>query len=246
VARRAVDPWRDAPTSELGDQILPRWFVLLAVATVGLAVVAAVVAFFAFGPTEVPPAARRPPPAEGYTTAVGDLRVGETDPVPLAPAACPELEGIRVAGSPSDQRVLAEGLAPLCDIDVPAPLGDFASAGGVVRFAQFSNADVDSTARIGEPLILLNNRLAVTDPAWIAPLVVHDLVMLAGDPASAETAVAAIRAQAAACDAVIPQGTRSRACDDAAAVLALDDPLAALSEAGYSRAGAVLPASAIA
>ncbi len=233
MARRAVDPWRDAPTSELGDQVLPRWFVLVAIGTVVLGVVVVTLAFFAFGPREVPPAARRPPPAGGYTTAVGDLRIGESEPVSLEDAPCPELEGLRVAGTSTDQQSLARGLAALCDAQAGPLLSDFAAAGGVVRFAQFSDASVDSTARIGEPLILLNNRLAVTDPAWIAPLVVHDLVALDGDPTSAETALEALRAEAAACDALIGDSDRSRACDAATAVLALDDPLTALREAGY-------------
>jgi hypothetical protein len=232
VARRALDPWRHAPTSELGDQVLPRWFVLLALATALLAVAAVITAFVVFGPGEIPPAARRPPPAGGYTHAVGDVQIGESDPVPLDPVPCAVLAGIRVAGTAADRQVLAEGLALLCETDV-AGLTGFASAGGVVRFAQFSDTGVDSTARIGEPLILLNNRFAVTDPAWIAPLVVHDLMTLNGEPGTAETALAARQAEAAACIALLDDADRSRACNDAAAVTALDDPLETLRAAGY-------------
>lgn len=222
------DPWRDAPTSELGDQVLPRWFVLLGAAAVLAALGAVVAAFLVFGPDEVPAAARRPPPAGGYAHDVGDLNVGASEPVALDPVPCPELAGLRVAGSEADRAALAEGLAPLCDR--PELVAPFAAAGGVVRFAQFENTGVDSTASLDQPLILLNNRYAVTDPAQIAPLVVHDLVVRAGDPAAAQTALDARAAEAEACAELTID---SPGCRAAAAVLALDDPLAALREAGY-------------
>lgn len=225
MARRALDPWRDAPTSELGDQVLPRWFVLLAVAMVLLAITAASAAFVAFS-SDDDVVARRPPPADGYTHDVGAVRLGEAQPVALEDAACQALDGIRVAGSGADRAALATGLASLCELDIRVP------ADLVVRFAQFGDAEVDSTARIDEPLILINNRYALQEPAWIAPLVVHDLATRDGDPAAAQTALAARQAEAEAC-ALLAEADRSRACDDAAAVLALDDPLAALRAAGY-------------
>jgi hypothetical protein len=80
--------------------------------------------------------------------------------------------------------------------------------------------------------VLINNRFAGTDPLWIAPLVVHDAVVLAGDPARAETALRARRAEAAVC-AALDVERPSRGCADAAALLALDDPLGALRAAGY-------------
>lgn len=229
MARRALDPWRDAPTDELGDQVLPRWFALLAVVMVLLAVGVLVGAFVAFGSDDIPPTARRPPPAGGYTHDVGGVRVGDREPVTLDPAPCTQLEGIRIAASGADRAALVAGLSALCELD--RGIAGFAEDGGVVRFAQFADTRVDSAARPG--LILLNNRFAVTEPAWIAPLVVHDLATLDGDPASAETALAARQAEAAACDALLATDDRSRACDDAAAVVALDDPLAVLRAAGY-------------
>lgn len=232
-----TDPWRDAPTSELQDQILPRWFVLLGAAMVAFAVAAAVGAFVIFGPQEVPVADRRPPPADGYTTAVGQLQVGSSVPVALTPAPCRQVAGVRVAGTEADRLVLGQGLAALCAA-VPEggageQLGAFASAGGVVRFATFRDTGVDSTARADPPLILLNARFAVTEPAWIAPLVVHDTVTLAGAPGTVTTALDARRAESAACDGLAAGLRRSRACADAAALLALDDAAAALRAAGY-------------
>lgn len=237
MGRRAPrDPWRDAPVSELQDQVLPRWFVLTALVMVPLALAAAIGAFLVFGPEEVPPAARRPPPAQGYTHAVGDLRTGDSEPVAL-PAPCPELGGLRVAGTERDRAVLAEGLAALCGASLDPGSAEllhaFAAEGGTVRFAQFSDTGVDSTASIEEPLILLNNRYAVTlEPSEIAPLVVHDLTARSAGPGTAEGELAARSAEAAACS-VLGDGAASRSCADAVVLLALDDPLAALRAAGY-------------
>ena len=238
MARRAPrDPWRDAPVSELQDQVLPRWFVITAVVMVPVALVAVLGAFLVFGPEEVPVAARRPPPAGGYTHAVGDLRTGDSEPVAL-PAPCPELGGLRVAGTEQDRAVLAQGLGALCGAALEpgsaALLRAFAGEGGSVRFAQFSDTGVDSIASTEEPLVLLNNRYAVSlQPAQIAPLVVHDLTARSTGPGTAEGELAARRAEAAACSALLDTETPSRSCADADALLALDDPLGALRAAGY-------------
>ena len=238
--RRSTDPWRHAPVSELQDQVLPRWFVLTALVMVPVAIAALVAAFVVSGPDEVPVAARRPTPTPALTTEVGDLLVGDSSPAPLE-APCSLLEGLRVAGTPADRRVLAEGLAALCEVelspDVAGGVTGFAGSAGVVRFAQFQNTGVDSTARRDAAVILVNARFSVTEPRWIAPLVVHDLVTLAGEPGSAQTALAARRSEAALCDDLfggIDQAAPSRACADAAALLAQDDPLAALRAVGFS------------
>jgi hypothetical protein len=235
AARPPSDPWRRAPVSELQDQVLPRWFVLTAVIMVPVAVVALVAAFAVFGPDDVPVAARRPPPAEGFTNGVGDLRVGTTAPVPLEPP-CPALDGLRIGGTEADRAVLAAGLQRLCDLppEQATLVEDFAAADGTVRFAQFADTGVDSTASRTEPLILLNNRFAVADePAWIAPLVVHDLTVLGGEPGTAATALAARQAEAEACRTLLDDPTASRACRDASALLASQDPLHALRAVGY-------------
>ena len=232
------DPWRRAPVSELQDQILPRWFVLLAVIMVPLALIVMIAAFVLTGPSELPVAQRRPPPAGGLSNDVGDYNVGTSEPEELSPV-CSRLQGVAIAGSEQDRKVLREGLVTLCRVDLTgdgeAALAAFAQAGGVVRFAQFEATGVDSTALVEEtpPVILANNKFASTEPRWIAPAVAHDVVMLAGDPASAETALAARRAEDAVCDAILDEVDPSRGCVDAAQLLALPDPLAALREAGY-------------
>lgn len=234
--RDAEDVWRGAPTSELTDQVLPRWFVLLGLVLVVVVAVAVAVALLGYSTDDVPVAERRPPPDATYTTAPGAAVTGDAEPT-VAATECAPARGIRVAGTDADSAVLTEGLDALCAADLPGDVVDavrrFAAAGGVVRFAQLQDTGVDSTARLDGTELLLNARFAITEPDWIAPLVVHDLVTLEGEVGTPATALDARRAEAAACAALFAERRPSRACDDADALLALDDPAAALRTAGF-------------
>jgi len=219
--------------------VLPRWFVLVALAMIPIAIGAVIAAFVVSGPDPLPVAARRPPPAGGLTTAVGDFRVGESSPIPVD-RLCPTLKGIQIAGEPADRNALATGLQALCSIRLDAELArnlnDFARQGGVVRFAQFEATGVDSTAEMGAspPRILVNARFARTDPTWIAPLVAHDVTFLHTDPALASSALAARQAEARVCGRVFTDRRVPSGCRDAAELLGLPNPLTALREAGFS------------
>lgn len=233
------DPWAAAPTGELSDPLLPRWFVLLAVVLVPVALVTAVLAFFAFSPDELPVAERRPPPGDELTHDVGQFQVGEADPVPYD-AACPALDGVRIAGTPDDLDLLRRALAGLCNTDLPADavtaLAGFAAEGGVIRFVLFEATGVDSAADLDgdPPRILLNVRFSqMGRPRWIAPVIAHDAMMLAGDPQQAETALRAREVEAAVCERLLGTEDASRGCEDAYALLALPDPLDALRAVGY-------------
>jgi hypothetical protein len=231
------NPWRRAPVGELQEQLLPRWFVLLALAMIPVAAVVVVAAFILGGAREVPVVERRPPPAAGLTHAVGQLQVGEAAPEPYA-EACPLLQGVQVAGTDADRALLRRGLAGVCnttlDEATAAHLRAFAGAGGVVRFALFEATGVDSAARGGNPpAILVNAKFTQTDPLWISPLVVHDATMLGLDATLATSAVAAREAELRVCERLLSGRRASRGCADAASLLALPHPLAALRDAGY-------------
>ena len=232
------DPWRKAPVGELQDQLLPRWFVLLCLALIPVAIVAAVAGFIVFGPEEVPVAERRPPPAQGLTNNVGQFEIGPSKPVPYADA-CRILDGVQIAGTDADREALRLGLAGVCNTTLPPVIQDrielFASRGGIVRFAQFQSTGVDSTAKVDErpPQILINAKLQRTDPLWISPLVVHDAVLLGGGAATAPGALQARRAEDLVCDRLLEGRRESRGCADAEALLALPDPEAALRNAGF-------------
>jgi hypothetical protein len=231
------DPWRRAPVGELQEQLLPRWFVLLVLALIPVAAAVVVAAFVLGAPDDVPVAARRPPPVGDLAHDVGEHQIGEAGPRPYA-EACPLLQGIQVAGAAEDVARLRRALAGLCNTPLTdatqAHLRDFAEAQGVVRFALFEQTGVDSTGwRTQPPHILVNAKFTQTDPLWVAPLVAHDATLLALDAELAESAVAARRAEAEVCDRLLSGRLASRGCQDAAALLALPDPLAALREAGF-------------
>ena len=230
------DPWRGAPTSELGDQVLPRWFVLSAIALVVIAAIVLVAALALPQREGLAVEARRPPPSAEYTTDAGEVQAGASQPQAYD-APCALLQGIRIAGTPVDQTRLREGLAGLCNVrlpeDVAADVRSFAEEDGVVRFAIFQATGVDSTAARHGATILVNARFQRTDPLWIAPLIAHDTTLLGPARASAKGALMARRAELAVCDRLLGTGVRSRGCADAAAIVALDDPLAALRAVGF-------------
>jgi hypothetical protein len=232
------DPWRRAPVGELQEQLLPRWFVILCVALVPVAIAAVIAGFLLFGPRDVPVAARRPPPADGFTSDVGEYVVGATDPQVYGDA-CPMLEGVAIAGTEQDRTALRLGLSALCNTslteELEAQINSFAQAQGVVRFAQFQSTGVDSTARPDDqpPVILINAKFQRTDPLWIAPLIAHDAVFMTADPATAAGALEARRAEDLVCDRILGGRRESRGCADAEELLALPDPESALREAGF-------------
>lgn len=231
------DPWKNAPVGELQEQLLPRWFVILALVSVPVAIVTLVAAFATFGSGDVPVAERRPPPAAGLTSAVGEIAVGDSDAVPYAAEDCPLVDGIRIAGEDADRAALSAGLDALCAADLDPTTAEriaaFAEDGGVVRFAVFEATGVDSTADLDGERILVNAKFSQTTPAWIAPLIAHDATLLALKPGEAESALTARRAEAAVCRSLFADALPSRACDDAAALVAAPDPIADLQEAGY-------------
>lgn len=230
-------PWGDAPTSELGDQVLPRWFVLSAITSVAVAVLVLSAALVLPHRDTVPVEARRPPPSAMYTTAVGEVETGTSAPRPYD-APCALLQGVRIAGTPADRAVLRRGLAGLCNItvsaDATAAVRAFAVQDGIVRFATFEATGVDSTASREAPAtIFINARFQRTDPLWIAPLIVHDATLLLPGHASAEGALMAREAELLVCDRLLGTRPRSRGCADAAAIVGLDDPLGSLRAAGF-------------
>jgi hypothetical protein len=191
---RPRSPYEGARVEELEEPLLPRWFVLLALAAIPLAFGVAVWAFVVFGPDDVPVAERRPPPdpAGQLTTDVGGYNVGGTTAEVLPLEGCELFRGLRAAGSELDRRRIEEGLLALCAPPIPEDVArrvrDLARAGGEIRFAQFQATGVDSTLdrSTDPPRLLLNARFARqdTDPRWIAPLVAHDTTYLEREAAA--------------------------------------------------------------
>jgi hypothetical protein len=236
--REGRDPWARSPVGELSEPLLPRWFVLTAIVMVPVAVAAVAGAFLVYRSGETGVAERRPPPAGDLTAAVGDLAVGEAEPVDLD-AACPAVEGFQVAGAARDLEVLTIGINALCAADLDGDTAErverLADNATVVRFAVFEATGVDVATDTGAVprTILVNARFTQTDPGWIAPLVALEATFVDEDPAAAEGALAARRAEAGVCADLFTDTRPSRACEDAAALIDLPDPAAALREVGY-------------
>lgn len=224
------DPYAGLPTDELDEPLLPRWFVLLAVATVPVALVLFTVAFFGTGREATPVAERRPPPGAETTSAVGNLVAGDRAPMEHD-GACEAVDDLQVAGTELDREVLGTALDALCEAppEVRTRIAAVGDAGRTLRFAAFEATGVDVTA--AKDVIYVNARYSQTEPRWIAPLVAYAAVTSTGDPAAAETALAARRAELATCEAVLE--APSRACEDAAALLDLEEPVRALRAAGF-------------
>jgi hypothetical protein len=235
-------PYVGARVEELEEPLLPRWFVLLCVGLVPVALATFVAAFVVFGPEEVPVGERRPPPdAAGFlTTDVGQYNVGESEARPID-TDCDLVRGINAAGSEADRERIALAVTALCDLRIPADsaraLQQFAGQGGEIRFAQFQSTGIDSTMeRMGDvPRILLNARFGAeaTDPLWIAPLIAHDTTYVTEDPALAESALLARQVEDQVCQQLFVDDRPSRACDDAAALLDVVSPIRALQAAGF-------------
>lgn len=235
-------PYARARTGELSEPLLPRWFVILAVALVPVAVAVFLVAFPFFSPGEpVPVADRRPPPddAGSLTHDVGAVELGEADPQP-AESGCSAVEGFAVAGTDQDRLRLEQAIDVFCQTPVPDGAGpafaELRDAGAILRFAVFEVTPVDSAVDVGEdpPVVLVNARFAqIADPRSVAPLLIHDAVTVAGRPGTVDTALAARRAELAVCRELFDPDDFPRGCLDAEELLALEDPAAALRESGY-------------
>lgn len=240
--RGPSDPYVRARTGELSEPLLPRWFVLLAVTLVPVAAGVFLVAFpFLSGTDPVPLGEQRPPPPADASLShrVGTVELGESEPTPAEPG-CPAVEGFAVAGTDQDRARLETAIDVFCGLGLPDGAGPaFAAlrdAGAVVRFAIFEVAGVDSTVDVGAdpPVVMVNARFAhVADPRWVAPLLAHDAVTVDGEPGTVDTALAARRAELAVCEGLFDDDGAPPGCRTARELLALDDPAAALRDAGY-------------
>ncbi|QBI20179.1 hypothetical protein ER308_11800 [Egibacter rhizosphaerae] len=238
LARRSgKDPYEGLPVDdELGEPILPRWFVLTALAFVPLVLVVGGIAFLGFGTgllggEDVPAAERRPPPEGPYTTGVGELVAGEADPERID-APCSAAEGLRVAGTEQDRATLYGAVDAACDslgeVDELADgLEPLADHGAILRFATFEATGVDVTTDLvsDPPVVYANARYAQQAAELIVPLLAHEADLLRaadrGDELDgARTALDARARQARACEAALDRP--SRACEDTAELLALE------------------------
>lgn len=233
-----------------GEPVLARWFVilmlLLSLVAVGMTVVA--LTRRAAPPAEVFPAAeRRNPGTAEVTHERGDPQVAEDDTVEQTVTCAPD---VRLVGDEGGRVTLRRAFGVLCaqlDADdgslaqVAAGLAALDDAAGIARVSLAAATGVDSSARIedGTPVIELAPKFQFDNARLAAPFLAHELFHLGsetwpGAPVDAAHELAAMRVQDEVCRALrVPADQRPRGCQDAAELLAADDPLAALRDAGY-------------
>lgn len=251
----ALPPLRDdgMPTLATGEPVLQRWFVLVMLLLVPVALAVSLWAWRATDRGPAPAAERRAVGTEVVTIDRGDA-VLATDPTAEDGPSC--AAAVRIVGDAGTRDAGRRALSATCtllragDLPLAAAGLDEWTAGpagtAVLRLAIFERSGVDASVRIedGTMILELNARYVFEDAARAAPSVIHQLGLIA-DPgwpgavvgagadlaATAETLVACARLS-------LPEGP-PRACRDAAELLAGPDPRAALVAAGFrdDRAG---------
>lgn len=234
------------PSLPGGEPILPRWFAAAMVVLVPLGIAAIIVVFLVTRSDPIAPELRRPPGSDAVTHDRGDAVLNRIDLEEDGPEC---VGGVTVVG---DESALAAGRAALAATCQLLQSGAFHSAdegaeawaasGGILRFGVFELTGVDSSARRegGRLVIELNAKFQFDRGDRASPTIIHELVHLGsgfpGRAVTAEDELAAVHAQGAACERLAFRDEPPRTCLDADELLALDDPLAALVEAGFPHA----------
>lgn len=249
--RSPLPPLRDdgLPTLPTGEPVLHRWFVLSMLLLVPVAVAVSLWALSTIPQGEaIPPAERRPPGDTSVTIQRGDAQFGASTQTEPGPACATSLE---VVGDSGTRAAGARALTALCQLldtghfpDARGGLGDWIRGDGRLRIATFELSGVESSTRLedGRVIVELNAKFLFDDAARAAPALIHQLSLISqpswpGEPITAETELAAVRAQAAACERLEFRDEAPRGCSDVEELLAVDDPLQTIVDAGFPPAG---------
>jgi hypothetical protein len=239
VAAIKARPWPRLP-----------WWLWLAVALTTVAMVVVAVGIFGSVPDQLPPAARRSPPAAGQSHGVGDLRVPVLEPenrdrLVRRRAGCPRLDQITLVGTAGEVALLDEAANKLCALRSTTPIeqarAGLQEARAEVAFAEFELAINESTTVFGAgpPQVLVHAKFQQGEAAAdrVAAVLAHEGAhVAAGGPPDAAGELAARTAELEACSRLFTGGVQpNRGCADAAALLSGDDATAVqrLKEAGY-------------
>jgi hypothetical protein len=226
------------------------WWLWLAAAVSTLALVATVVGIFRAVPGQLPPAARRSPPAPGLSHGVGQISVpillpANRDRLVRRHASCPRLDRVTLVGTAGEVAMLDAAATKLCALRSTPPIQrartGLQEARAVVSFAEFQLSINESTTRFGAgpPEVLVHAKFQQGDaaPERVAAVLAHEGGHVADGrvPAAADE-LRARQSELEACGRLFGPGVQpNRGCADAAALLAEDDAAAIgrLKEAGY-------------
>ncbi|MFA9432642.1 hypothetical protein [Egicoccus sp. AB-alg2] len=243
-----LPPLRDdgLPTLPTGEPVLHRWFVIAMLVLVPIALGVSIWAATAtFGRAELTPAERRPPGGPEVTIERGAAQLSPTDELEQGPAC---FQGGQIIGDSGSRAAARRAMQGACDLiagggydEALAGLRKWARTDGRVRIAAFELSGVESSARLedGRLVIELNAAFQFEDATAAAPAVIHQLALLAapdfpGAPIPGEQELRAAQLQRQACGELPPR-LRPRGCDDVEELLAADDPLQDLLDAGWPR-----------
>lgn len=234
------------PALPSGEPILPRWFVLSVIVLVVVAMVVTVLAFVVGRRDPLSAAERRPVGTAEVTHDRGQAALSEETSADPGPACG---QGIELVGDASSRAAGRRALAAACQLlgrgDYPvaeAGLDAWARNDGALRVAVFELTGVDSSARVEDDRVVIeiNAKFQFQDATRAAPLIIHELTHLGQDwpgvAVDAEDELAAVRAQALACDQLVFRDDPPRGCLDVNELLGADQPLQQLQEAGYGPA----------
>lgn len=228
---------------------LPWWLWLVVAVTTGL-MAAVALSLVGAHRQAAPLGAGRSAPAGQFSHDVGEVRVPALDAANRARvtrrhASCPRLAGLTLVGTPGEVDLLAAAADRVCGLRSTEPIDRARRAldddRATVVFAEFRASGNESTTRFGPggPMVLVNGKFSRGPAERVAVLLVHEGAHLAaGGPPDAAGELAAVRAQADACQRLFGDQARlgpNRSCLDAAALLRAGETraLAALRAAGY-------------
>lgn len=231
------------PALPSGEPILHRWFVLTMIPLVVVALAVTVWAFMAGRRDPLAAAERRPPGTAEVTHDRGRAALADSTDRSAGPGCATGIDLIGDAGGRATGR---RALAAVCqllanrDLDVAQEgLRNWIMSDGILRVAVFELTGLDSSARLedGRIVIEVNAKFQFEDATRAAPVIVHELVHLGqgwpGAPVTAAQELAAVEAQAEACDALVFRDDPPRGCLDVNELLGAADPLQQIRDAGY-------------
>jgi hypothetical protein len=248
--RPPLGPMREdgLPTLATGEPVLARWFVIVMLLLVPIAIAVMLVAWRATDREPLGTVERRLVGGPTVTVDRGDAQfpeATETQPGPDCAAAA------TLVGDDSARAAARRALGATCqlvrELDLPAAeagLAAWLAADALMRVGVFERSGTDASARLedGRLVLELNARFLFEDATRAAPALVHQLVLIGqpdwpGATITADAELTAAREQLVACARLVLPAGLPRACLDAEELLALDDPRAALVAAGFRDPG---------
>jgi hypothetical protein len=250
-ARPPLPPLRDdgMPTLPTGEPVLARWFVIVMLLLVPVALGVTYLAWDASDRTPLQAVDRRPV-GDATTTTDRGAALFPSDPTEEAGPGC--ATEVSLVGDDSARATGRRALGAMCQLlrnqDLPlaqAGLVSWTDAQPLLRVGTFERSGVDASARLedGRIVLELNARYLFEDATRAAPVLIHQLALIGqrdwpGRPVSAQAELAATREQVRACAMLSLPGGVPRACTDAEELLGSSDVLAGLVRAGFRDADA--------